>query len=68
MTLPGQPRFATQCYIRGEPRNLRDGILNALADPRARELLIVPFAPLANSALGEQVARFDIVLGLTPAS
>lgn len=68
VTVPGQPRFATQCYIRGEPRNLRDGILNALADPRARELLIVPFAPLANSALGEQVARFDIVLGLTPAS
>ena len=68
VTLPGQPRFATQCYIRGEPLNQRDGVLNAIRDPRARERLIVPFVPLAGSAVDEQVARFDIVLGLTPAS
>ncbi|SDH04674.1 protocatechuate 3,4-dioxygenase beta subunit [Pseudomonas benzenivorans] len=68
VTLPGQPRFATQCYIRGEPLNQRDGVLNAIRDPRARERLIVSFVPLAGSAVDEQVARFDIVLGLTPAS
>lgn len=68
VTLPGQPRFATQCYIRGEPLNQRDGVLNAIRDPRARERLIVPFVPLPGSAVDEQVARFDIVLGLTPAS
>jgi protocatechuate 3,4-dioxygenase beta subunit len=68
VTLPGQPRFATQCYIRGEPLNRRDGILNAIGDPQARERLIVPFVPAAGSAVGEQVARFDIVLGLTPVS
>lgn len=68
VTLPGLPRFATQCYIRGEPLNRRDGVLNAIGDPRLRERLIVPFVPLADSAVGEQVARFDIVLGVTPAS
>jgi protocatechuate 3,4-dioxygenase beta subunit len=68
VTLPGLPRFVTQCYIRGEPLNRRDGILNAIRDPKLRERLIVPFVPVAGSAVDEQVARFDIVLGLTPAS
>lgn len=68
VTLPGQPRFVTQCYIRGERDNQRDGVLNAIRDPQARERLIVPFVPVAGSTAGEQVARFDIVLGFTPAS
>ncbi|WP_439860072.1 intradiol ring-cleavage dioxygenase [Pseudomonas sp. MBLB4136] len=66
VTLPGQPRFATQCYIRGERLNARDGILNSIGDPRLRELLIVPFVPVAGSVAREQVARFNIVLGVTP--
>ena len=68
VTLPGLPRFATQCYIRGEPLNQRDGVLNAIRDPRLRERLIVPFVPVAGARAGEQVARFDIVLGVTPES
>ncbi len=68
VTLPGQPRFVTQCYIRGERLNARDAILNAIDDPKRRGRLIVPFVPLAGSAVGEQVARFDIVLGSTPAT
>lgn len=68
VTLPGQPRFATQCYIRGEPRNQRDGLLNAIREPALRELLVVPFVPVAGARQPEQVARFDIALGLTPAS
>ena len=68
VTLPGLPRFATQCYIRGERLNQRDGILNAIRDPQARERLIVPFVPAAGARANEQVARFDIVLGVTPAS
>ena len=67
VTLPGLPRFATQCYIRGEPRNARDGLLNAIRDPQLRELLIVPFVPVTGR-VDEQVARFDVVLGITPAS
>jgi protocatechuate 3,4-dioxygenase, beta subunit len=68
VTLPGQPRFTTQCYIRGERLNARDAILNAIADPKLRELLIVPFVPVAGSVAREQVARFNIVLGVTPVS
>lgn len=67
VTLPGLPRFATQCYIRGEPGNRRDGLLNAIRDPQLRELLIVPFVPASGQA-DEQLARFDVVLGVTPAS
>jgi protocatechuate 3,4-dioxygenase beta subunit len=68
VTLPGLPRFVTQCYIRGEPLNQRDGVLNAVRDPRLRERLIVPFVPVAGARAGEQLARFDIVLGVTPES
>ncbi|CAD5107341.1 dioxygenase family protein [Zestomonas carbonaria] len=64
VTLPGQPRFVTQCYVRGEPGNERDYLFNALKDPRERELLLADFLPGDD---GELVARFDIVLGLTPA-
>jgi len=67
VTLPGMPRFATQCYVHGEPLNQRDGLLNAIRDPRLRELLIVPFVPVSGQT-DEQVARFDVVLGITPSS
>jgi len=65
--VPGRRSFATQCYIRGEPRNARDGILQSVRDVRARESLIVPFTPVPGSRVGELAARFDVVLGFTPA-
>jgi protocatechuate 3,4-dioxygenase beta subunit len=58
--------LTTQCYVKGEPRNERDGIFRSLRDPRARDAVIVDFAPLPGSRIGELAARFDIVLGLTP--
>ena len=42
-------------------------LLNAIRDPQLRELLIVPFVPVSGR-VDEQVARFDVVLGVTPAS
>lgn len=62
----GQEKFATQCYVQGEPRNERDGIFRSLRDPQAREALLVDFAPLEGSKIGELAATFDIVLGFTP--
>ncbi len=53
--------LVTQLYVAGEPGNERDGLLNAVRDPRARQALIVPFEP-DPSAPGSLVARFDIVL------
>jgi protocatechuate 3,4-dioxygenase beta subunit len=61
----GQAKFTTQCYIKGEPQNEKDNILRQTEN---REALIVPFAPMPGSAIGELTARFDIVLGFTPAA
>jgi protocatechuate 3,4-dioxygenase beta subunit len=58
--------LTTQCYIKGEKRNERDGIYMSVADPRARSAVTVDFAPIKDSPIGELSARFDIVLGLTP--
>ena len=58
--------LTTQCYIKGEPRNERDGIYRSVRDPKAREAITIEFAPLKGSRIGELAARFDIVLGLTP--
>jgi protocatechuate 3,4-dioxygenase beta subunit len=64
--LKGRDKFTTQCYVRGEPGNESDGVLRSVRDPRARESLVVDFAPLKGSKIGELSAKFDIVLGLTP--
>ncbi|MEW6211266.1 MAG: protocatechuate 3,4-dioxygenase [Acidobacteriota bacterium] len=62
----GREKFTTQCYIKGEPGNERDGILRSIRDLKARESVIVDFAPIKESRIGELAARFDIVLGFTP--
>jgi protocatechuate 3,4-dioxygenase, beta subunit len=62
----GRERLTTQCYIKGEPGNARDSILQGIRDSRARESVIVDFTPVAASTIGELQARFDIVLGVTP--
>ena len=59
--------LTTQCYVKGEPGNARDGVLRRIRDARARESVIVDFVPIPGSAVGELSARFDIVLGTTPA-
>ncbi len=58
--------LTTQCYIKGEPQNDRDGVLRGIRDERARQSVIVPFEALPQSTAGELQARFDIVLGVTP--
>jgi protocatechuate 3,4-dioxygenase beta subunit len=63
---PRRSKFITQCYVKGEPQNERDSILKGIGDTKAREAVIVDFAPLPNSRIGELSARFDIVLGVTP--
>jgi protocatechuate 3,4-dioxygenase beta subunit len=64
--LRGQDPFTTQCYIEGHALNARDGVLNAIRDPKARASVIVPFLPIADSRIGELAAKFNIVLGVTP--
>ncbi len=64
--LRGREKFTTQCYIAGHPQNERDGVLRRIADAKARESVIVPFAPLPGAKAGELAARFDVVMGFTP--
>ena len=62
----GRDKFTTQCYVKGESQNDRDGVLRGIRDTKARESVIVPFAPVKNSKAGELAAKFDIVMGFTP--
>ena len=63
----GKRVLTTQCYVKNEPRNQKDFILQRVKDTKARDSLVVPFNPLKDSKVGEVSARFDIVLGFTPA-
>jgi protocatechuate 3,4-dioxygenase beta subunit len=63
----GEDEFTTQCYIKDHPGNARDGLFRSLRDEKARQALSVEFTPLEGSRVGELAARFDIVLGYTPA-
>jgi protocatechuate 3,4-dioxygenase beta subunit len=62
----GRDKFTTQCYIKGHPGNKNDLVLKDIRDAKARELVMVDFAPIKQSRIGELAARFDIVLGFTP--
>lgn len=64
--IKGKDKFTTQCYVKGHPGNAKDGILNSIRDPKAKESILVDFAPIESSRIGEVAARFDIVLGFTP--
>jgi protocatechuate 3,4-dioxygenase beta subunit len=62
----GREVLTTQCYIKGDPQNERDGVFRGINDAKARESVLVDFAPIKESKIGELAAKFDIVLGLTP--
>ncbi|HMP79067.1 MAG TPA: protocatechuate 3,4-dioxygenase [Pirellulaceae bacterium] len=61
-----QTLLITQCYVKGHELNARDGVLNSIRDPQTRDSVIVDFAALPDSKIGELAAKFDIVLGVTP--
>jgi protocatechuate 3,4-dioxygenase beta subunit len=62
----GKRLLTTQCYIKGEKGNDRDGLLRGIRDERQLESIMVDFKPLKDSKIGELTAKFDVVLGLTP--
>ena len=63
----GRELLTTQMYVQGHALNERDGMLRSIRDPGQRQSLLVPFVP-SSERPGELAARFDIVLGKTPAS
>ena len=64
--IKGRKELVTQCYIKGDPRNEKDGLWRGIKDPRQRDAVSVAFDPLKGSKAGELAARFDVVLGFTP--
>jgi protocatechuate 3,4-dioxygenase beta subunit len=58
--------LTTQLFINGHPQNRNDMIFRDLRDAFERELVLVDFTPVRDSRIGEQSARFDIVIGVTP--
>jgi protocatechuate 3,4-dioxygenase beta subunit/enterochelin esterase-like enzyme len=62
----GKRLLTTQMYVKGEPLNAKDGILNEIKDAKVRESIIVDFRPLEGSKTGELTAQFNLVVGLTP--
>jgi protocatechuate 3,4-dioxygenase beta subunit len=62
----GKELLVTQCYVKGEPGNEKDGIYRDIRDAKARESVTVAFEKVGGSKIGELAAKFDIVLGTTP--
>jgi protocatechuate 3,4-dioxygenase beta subunit len=66
INVPGRSKLTTQLYVQGETLNGSDGVLNGIRDTAARNSVVVPWAAIESSRIGELAARFDIVMGLTP--
>lgn len=61
-----QEKFTTQCYVKGHPNNARDGVLRGIRDEKQKESVLIDFAAMPGSKIGELAAKFEIVLGWTP--
>jgi protocatechuate 3,4-dioxygenase beta subunit len=66
--MKGRDKWTTQCYIKGEASNDRDGIYAGIRDRKQRESVTLDFAAMKDSKAGELAAKFDIVLGFTPSA
>ena len=63
----GHELLTTQLYVQGHPLNEHDGVVRRIRDPKQRASVMIPFLP-STEHHGELTARFDIVLGKTPAA
>jgi protocatechuate 3,4-dioxygenase beta subunit len=63
----GKELLTTQLFVNGHPQNRTDMVFAGIRDLIDRELVLVDFKPIKESKVGELSARFDIVVGRTPA-
>lgn len=63
----GRELLTTQLFVNGHAQNRTDMVFRGLRSAFDRELVLVDFTPIKGSKIGELSARFDIVIGLTPA-
>ena len=64
----GKELLVTQLYMKGHPGNEKDMIWKDLKPGKERDAVTVDFNPLPNAKAGELAAKFDVVLGVTPAA
>jgi len=64
----GKELLTTQLYIKGHSGNEKDGIWKNLKAGKERDSVTVDFAPLKDARAGELTAKFDLVIGVTPAA
>lgn len=63
----GDKRMLTsQLYIKGDPLNDQDMVLQSIGSKASREAILVDFKPLKGSKTGELTASFDIVINEIP--
>ena len=62
--LPGRDKWTTELHIKDHPLNAKDGVTRGVKNP---ERLEAEFKPVVGSKAGELAAKFDLVMGLTPA-
>jgi protocatechuate 3,4-dioxygenase beta subunit len=62
----GRELLTSQIFIAGHPGNKKDGVFGSVRDAFERQLIQTDFKPLKDSKVGELVANFDIVIGVTP--
>ena len=62
----GKELLTTQCYVKGDPRNERDGIYLDVPKGKARDAVTIDFTKVKDSKIGELAAEFTIILGVTP--
>lgn len=63
----GKELLVTQLYIKGHAGNEKDGIWKNMG-AKERDLVTMDFAPLKGAKAGELAAKFDLVVGVTPAA
>jgi protocatechuate 3,4-dioxygenase beta subunit len=60
--LTNSKELVTQIYVRGNPENENDFLLNSISDETARQSLIIPFEEEAGKATDDLVAIFNPVI------
>jgi protocatechuate 3,4-dioxygenase beta subunit len=63
----GRELLTTQLYIKGHPQNDNDSVRRGIRDAKALESVTREFAQLPGAPSGVLAAKWDIVLGTTPA-
>lgn len=59
--------LTTQIFIKGFAGNERDNLWSNIRDPKARELVTVPFDPIkVSQGVTQLAANCDLILGITP--